>query len=66
MMPEVEFVLDIAAKRGGGERVIELGCGYGYLTLELARNGLDVMETPRTKLNSFDKDLKNLDKLVRF
>lgn len=40
-MPKVKFVLDIATKRGG--KVIELGCGYGYLTLELARNGLDVI-----------------------
>lgn len=41
MMPKIEFVLDIAVGRGG--KVIELGCGCGYLTLELARNGLDVI-----------------------
>lgn len=42
MVPKVKFVLDIVTKPGGG-KVIELGCGYGYLTLELARNGLDVI-----------------------
>ncbi|MBU1632523.1 MAG: methyltransferase domain-containing protein [Nanoarchaeota archaeon] len=41
LMPKVDFVLDIAKKRGG--KVIELGCGHGYLTLELARNNLDVI-----------------------
>lgn len=41
LMPKIDFVLDIAKQRGG--KVIELGCGYGYLTLELARNGLDVV-----------------------
>jgi len=41
LMPKIDFVLNIAKQRGG--RVIELGCGYGYLTLELARNGLDVI-----------------------
>lgn len=40
LMPKVNFVLDIAKKRGG--TVLEFGCGYGYLSLELARNGLDV------------------------
>lgn len=40
-LPKVKFVIDIAKKRGG--RVIELGCGTGYLSLELARNGLDVL-----------------------
>lgn len=41
MMPKINFVLEIAKKRGG--KVIEIGCGYGYLSLELARNGLDVV-----------------------
>ena len=41
MMPKVKFVLDICSKQGG--KVIEIGCGFGYLTLELARNGLDVI-----------------------
>lgn len=40
LMPKVEFVIDIAKRRGG--KVLELGCGYGYLSLELARNGLHV------------------------
>jgi len=40
-MPKVNFVIDIAKKRGG--KVVELGCGCGYLTLELARHGLDVL-----------------------
>lgn len=41
LMPEVNFVLNIALSNGG--KVIELGCGYGYLTLELARNDMDVI-----------------------
>ena len=40
-MPKVNFVIEIA-KKGGG-KVVELGCGSGYLCLELARNGLDVL-----------------------
>ncbi len=40
MMPKINFMVDIARNSGG--RVIEVGCGPGYLTLELARNGLDV------------------------
>lgn len=40
LWPKVRFVLDAATRRGG--RVLELGCGCGYLTLELARCGLDV------------------------
>jgi len=39
--PIVNFVLAKAVKSGG--KVLELGCGHGYLTLELARNGLDVV-----------------------
>lgn len=39
-LPKVEFVLDIAKSSGG--KVLEIGCGYGYLSLELARSGLDV------------------------
>ena len=39
-MPDVNFVIDIAKQRGG--RVLEIGCGYGHLSLELARNGLEV------------------------
>lgn len=41
LMPEINFVLRIAKKKGG--KVLELGCGYGYLTLELARLGLDTV-----------------------
>ena len=41
LLPKVNFVIEIAKKRGG--KVIELGCGTGYLTLELARNGLEVV-----------------------
>ncbi|MBT4540750.1 methyltransferase domain-containing protein [Candidatus Woesearchaeota archaeon] len=40
LMPKVNYVINIAKQKGG--KVLELGCGYGYLTLELARNGLDV------------------------
>ncbi len=41
LMPKINFVVDIAKRKGG--KVLELGCGYGYLSLELARNGLDVL-----------------------
>ena len=41
LMPEIDFVLNISKQRGG--KVIKLGCGFGYLTLELARNGLNVV-----------------------
>lgn len=38
---KIDFVLNIAKQKGG--KIIELGCGYGYLSLELARNGLEVI-----------------------
>lgn len=41
LMPKIEFVLNATKQKGG--KVLELGCGNGYLTLELARNGLDVI-----------------------
>ncbi len=41
LQPKVDFVVTIAKNTGG--KVLELGCGYGYLSLELARNGLDVL-----------------------
>jgi 2-polyprenyl-3-methyl-5-hydroxy-6-metoxy-1,4-benzoquinol methylase len=40
IMPKVNFAIEIAKKAGGA--VLELGCGMGYLSLELARNGLHV------------------------
>ncbi|MBF0481730.1 MAG: methyltransferase domain-containing protein, partial [Desulfovibrionaceae bacterium] len=40
-MPKLRFVIDLARERGG--RVLELGCGYGLLSLEMARYGLDVV-----------------------
>ena len=40
IMPKVNFVIEIARKSGGA--VLELGCGMGYLSLEMARNGLHV------------------------
>lgn len=51
LLPKVEFVIKISKCRGG--RVIELGCGPGYLTLELARHGLDVV--------GVDLSLKNIE-----
>lgn len=39
-LPKINYVIDVAKKRGGS--VLELGCGMGYLCLELARNGLQV------------------------
>ncbi len=41
MMPKINFVIERAKKHGG--KVLEIGCGHGYLTLELARNSLDVI-----------------------
>lgn len=40
IMPKVNFVIEVAKKAGGA--VLELGCGMGYLSLEMARNGLYV------------------------
>jgi len=40
-IPKVNFVIENTKKNGG--KVVELGCGSGYLSLELARNGLDVL-----------------------
>jgi len=40
IMPKVNFIIEIAKKAGG--TVLELGCGMGYLGLEIARNGLHV------------------------
>jgi 2-polyprenyl-3-methyl-5-hydroxy-6-metoxy-1,4-benzoquinol methylase len=39
-MPRINFIIDRARERGG--KVLEMGCGYGMLSLEMARNGLDV------------------------
>lgn len=41
LMPKVNFVIDYVSQNGGN--VLELGCGNGYLALELARNGLHVV-----------------------
>ena len=40
-MPRINFIIEQAKSRGG--KVLELGCGYGMLSLEMARNGLDVV-----------------------
>ena len=40
-MPRINQIIAEAKKRGG--RVLELGCGFGMLSLELARHGLDVV-----------------------
>lgn len=41
IVPKVDFIIEKAKTRPGGQ-VLELGCGMGYLSLELARNGLHV------------------------
>lgn len=41
IMPKIDFIIEKAKTRPGGQ-VLELGCGMGYLSLELARNGLHV------------------------
>nr|MEE4266997.1 class I SAM-dependent methyltransferase [Candidatus Krumholzibacteria bacterium] len=38
--PRIQKIVDLAAQQGG--RVLELGCGCGMLSLEMARHGLDV------------------------
>lgn len=40
-MPRIRRIVDRARERGG--RVLEIGCGYGMISLELARNGLHVV-----------------------
>jgi 2-polyprenyl-3-methyl-5-hydroxy-6-metoxy-1,4-benzoquinol methylase len=40
-IPRINAIIEQARQRGG--RVLELGCGYGMLSLEMARNGLDVL-----------------------
>ncbi|OGZ32200.1 MAG: hypothetical protein A2V69_00235 [Candidatus Portnoybacteria bacterium RBG_13_40_8] len=40
LMPTVNYIIDHAKLRGG--KILEIGCGCGYLTLELARNNMDV------------------------
>ncbi len=39
-MPRINRIIEQAKGRGGS--VLELGCGFGMIALELARNGLDV------------------------
>ncbi|MCK5229507.1 MAG: methyltransferase domain-containing protein, partial [Desulfobulbaceae bacterium] len=41
LLPKVNFVINIAKKTKGD--VLEIGCGSGYLSLELARHGLNVL-----------------------
>lgn len=41
LLPKINFIVDSALAKSGS--VLEVGCGYGYLSLEMARNGLDVM-----------------------
>lgn len=39
--PIIDKVINIS-KKNKGKRVLEIGCGTGFLSLELARNGLEV------------------------
>ena len=38
---ELEFIITEASKNGGGQ-VLDLGCGMGALSLEIARTGMNV------------------------
>lgn len=58
LIPKVEFVLKIVKKRRG--KVMELGCGYGYLALEMAQNGLDV-----TAIDLSPKSIKIAEEVAR-
>ena len=49
ILPKVRYVIAIAKKKGG--RVLELGCGNGFLSLELARNGLHVVGIDGSRKN---------------
>lgn len=40
-MPRINYIIDQVKERGG--RVLEVGCGCGMLSLEMARNGLQVV-----------------------
>lgn len=40
---EVEYLAEVLGEHGPGQRVLDLGCGFGRHAIELARHGFDVV-----------------------
>lgn len=64
--PKVGFLVRHAVKNGG--RVLEIGCGTGFTSLELARNGLDVtaVDLSPYSIAVAKRTLKNARRLKNF
>ncbi len=60
--PTIDKIITIA-KKNRKKKVLEIGCGTGFLTLELARNGLDVtgVDISKSSIKIADKFRKSND-----